>query len=180
MKKVILPLVLFVLQAGGAETNTINGTYGMIANPATTDPVLPGMVAAVTANNVNYILTVNGEWVGEEFSWEEWTPEWNERISVIGVISEHVDLLSRTYYEIEVSDAFPTITIPGITVSNNLCTISIRGLPPASSNTLEKTADLSGTNWATVTTFWAVSASTNFVDTVTESSTNCFYRVVSH
>ena len=28
MKKVILPLVLFVLQAGGAEINTINGTYG--------------------------------------------------------------------------------------------------------------------------------------------------------
>ena len=62
MKKIIFFFVLFVLQSRGVETNIINGTYTMTPNPATTDPALPGMVAAVTANDVDYILTVNGNW----------------------------------------------------------------------------------------------------------------------
>lgn len=176
MKKLILIFVLFILHSSNAETNIISGAYTMIPNPATTVPSLPGMVAAVTANDVDYILTVNGKWFWEEFLWEGWTPERDDRISVTGVISEHTDLLSRTYFEIEVADAFPVMT-QSITVSNNLCTISITGLTPGSTNTLEKTADLNGTNWKTVTTFWAASDSTNLTDTVNETSTNCFYRV---
>ena len=181
MKKGILIFVLFILHSGNAETNSINGTYTEIPNPATTDPVLPGLVCAVTADNIDYILTENGYWFWSGFfSWDGWTPEFDDRITVIGVISEHVDLLSRTYYEIEVADAFPTIIRQSITVSNNLCIISITGLTPTYSNALEKTADLCGTNWTTMTAFLADSDSTNMIDTVDGTSTSCFYRVVGY
>jgi len=143
MKKILLIFVLFIFHSSIAETNVITGVYTMIPNPATTDPVVPGMVVAVTASNIDYILTINGGWFWDhsEFSWEGWTPELNEQISVTGVVSEHQDLQQNTYFEIEISNVqaldytYTTnngaITITGYTGSGGDVSIpsEINGLP---------------------------------------------------
>jgi hypothetical protein len=55
--------------------------------PCTTDPCLPGMVAVVTRTTdpaLEYVLVVNGGWVGEEYDWEaEWGYAFGEGSTVL-------------------------------------------------------------------------------------------------
>jgi len=89
-----------------ADSSTeITGIYSCVANPCDTDPCLPGVVwTVVDESENNYHLTVDNEWLWgcEETSWNGYVPEEGDLVIVVGEVSEHIDTLGHTYYNIEV------------------------------------------------------------------------------
>jgi parallel beta-helix repeat protein len=97
---VYLPLVM-------TSTTTIAGEYALVGNPCTTDPCLPCVVYAVIADDTTYHLTVEGHWLCENRSWDGYTPESGDWVTVTGYVSERVDIRGDPFYDIEVSSLKP-------------------------------------------------------------------------
>lgn len=92
--------------------STITGGYLPVPNPCTTSPCLPGIVYAVLADGTCYHLTVDGAWLwssGESPSWDGYTPEEGDRVTVSGYVSSHEDVSGAAFYEIEVVSLSPAV-----------------------------------------------------------------------
>ena len=96
----LLPLLM-------RNVTIITGEYLLVGNPCTTDPCLPCVVYAVRAGGTTYHLTVDGHWLcssgDDPPSWDGYAPQIGDRVTVGGQVSEGVDRLGHTYYDIEVA-----------------------------------------------------------------------------
>jgi len=90
-----LPLVM-----RNALIATITGEYLLVGNPCTTDPCLPGLVYAVLADDTYYYPTVEGSWLWWNRSWDGYTPEVGDFVTVIGYVDEMVDIFGTPFYNI--------------------------------------------------------------------------------
>lgn len=101
---VYLPLVV-----RNAGITTITGTYLPVGNPCTTDPCLPCIVYAVLADGTYYHLTVGGSWFCESRSWDGYTPEIGDLVTVTGYVSQGVDIFGHPFYNLEVVSLKPAL-----------------------------------------------------------------------
>lgn len=89
---------------------TITGKYLAVGNPCTTRPCLPGIVYAVSVDHTYYYLTVEGTWLwvpeGNR-SWDGYTPEEGDFVTVTGYVNKRKDISGRPFYEIEVVSLKP-------------------------------------------------------------------------
>ena len=89
----------------------MTGVYSLVGNPCTTDPCLPCVVLAVRVNDSYYHLTVDGHWLwcsgGDPPSWDGYTPEIGDLVTVTGYVSEHLDIFGGTYLNLEVLSLVP-------------------------------------------------------------------------
>ena len=85
----------------GSSLETITGQYSYTGNPRTTDPCLPGMAYAVLANEKCYYITVNGRWFSENRSWDEYTPQPNDIVTIAGYLQEKKDVFGKPFHTIE-------------------------------------------------------------------------------
>jgi hypothetical protein len=81
---------------------TITGRYSYIASPCITDPCLPGMAYAVLTNEKYYYITVNGRWFSDDRSWDEFTPQSNDIVTITGCLQEKKDIFGKFFHTIEV------------------------------------------------------------------------------
>jgi hypothetical protein len=86
---------------------TITGRYSYIGYPCITDPCLPGMAYAVLVNDKCCYITVNGYWFSDNRSWEEYTPELNDLVTITGYLQENKDVFGKSFYTIEVVSLKP-------------------------------------------------------------------------
>jgi hypothetical protein len=80
---------------------TITGRYSYTGNPCITDPCLPGMAYAVLANEKYYYITVNGRWFSENRSWDEYTPQPDDIVTITGYLQEKKDAFGESFHTIE-------------------------------------------------------------------------------
>ena len=90
-----------------AEPTELNRSeFDYVDNPCTTDPCLPGVVAAIVEDGHAYVIVVDGHWVDTTYDWEA---EWNfnglpgQTTMAAGVVSYHTDIDGTFYYEIELT-----------------------------------------------------------------------------
>ena len=88
---VYLPIVLKNTFLG---ITTVTGEYLLVGNPCTTDPCLPGLIYAVSADTV-YYLTVEGTWLWWNRSWDGYTPEVGDWVRVTGYVSQRADIFGE-------------------------------------------------------------------------------------
>jgi len=70
-----------------APTTTVTGEYGMVANPCTTDPCLPGMIYAILGEDQTTILLLRGQWIRYSSDWDVWpgvVPEVGDQVVARG------------------------------------------------------------------------------------------------
>jgi hypothetical protein len=85
------------------KNSIITGKLMLVANPCVTEPCLPGMVAAIATDSLNYIITVNNSWFGNgEVIINNDTLRENNSLEALGIILKKEDLFSQIYYEIEI------------------------------------------------------------------------------
>jgi hypothetical protein len=85
----------------------ITGRYLLIGNPCTTVPCLPGVAYAVMANDEYYYITIDGHWSSENRSWNGYTPEPGDLVSVTGSLEEQKDAFGKSFHTIEVVSLQP-------------------------------------------------------------------------
>lgn len=87
---------------------TLTGKITTIGNPCNTVPCLPGIVAALETDIVNYVITVNNSWFwsDDEIIIGNDTLQINDSVEIFGNVSIKKDLNSNTYYEIEVLNLY--------------------------------------------------------------------------
>lgn len=102
----------YYLDSGEPDTISITGNYGFVGNPCLTVPCLPCIVSAVTSNDSNYVLTIEDRMFCDEFSWNGYTPSWEDSIYVKGILTERRDIYKKyrtleiiDLYKIEITDA---------------------------------------------------------------------------
>jgi hypothetical protein len=81
---------------------TITGRYSFIASPCITDPCLPDMAYAVLTNEEYYYITMNGHWFSDDRSWDEYTPQSNDIVTITGYLQEKKDVFGKSFHTIEV------------------------------------------------------------------------------
>lgn len=86
---------------------TITGKYSYIGNPCINSPCLPGMVHSISKDDQYYLLTVNGIWLYENFSWEGYLPKEGDLVTVVGYLSMKRDIKGKYFYEIEIISLVP-------------------------------------------------------------------------
>ncbi len=90
-------------------------TFEWVANPCTTDPCLPGMVAAIVAdppNNTAYVIVDGGGWVWSDGSWDGFdgfVPLDGQSVMASGRVSYHTDINGQVYLEIELTNLTPRV-----------------------------------------------------------------------
>ena len=85
------------------KNSIITGKLMLVPNPCVTEPCLPGMVAAIATDSLNYIITVNNSWFGNgEIIINNDTLRENNSLEALGIILKKEDLFSQIYYEIEI------------------------------------------------------------------------------
>jgi len=70
-----------------APNATVTGEYGMVANPCTTDPCLPGMIYAVVDEDDEILLLLRGQWVWYSSDGDVWpgiVPEVGDQVVARG------------------------------------------------------------------------------------------------
>ncbi|MDE5608932.1 MAG: T9SS type A sorting domain-containing protein, partial [Bacteroidales bacterium] len=83
-------------------SETYTGTLISMPNPATEIPVMPDLVMGLQCNGNQYILSKIG-WLWSDYvvaggvRYEE-----GDSVEIKGVLSTHIDLLNRTYFELEI------------------------------------------------------------------------------
>jgi hypothetical protein len=87
--------------------STITGRYSYIGNPCTTEPCLPGMTYAVLANDKYYYITIDECWFSENQSWDGYTPEMDDLVTVTGCLREKKDVFGKPFYTMEVVSLQP-------------------------------------------------------------------------
>ena len=82
----------------------VSGTFAIVANPPTSEPLLPCVVAAVSDGKQTYILTVEGSFfcIGDAFEWKSREFEIGEQMVVEGTVEEHLDIRGGIWVGIEV------------------------------------------------------------------------------
>jgi len=84
---------------GGASTGplvTLVGTYSMTAEPCTTEPCLPGMVAAIETDTDTIILLVDGHWISNYLHFNGFRP--GEALELVGYyVSGGIEVVSMTH-----------------------------------------------------------------------------------
>ena len=83
------------------------GEFAYVGNPCTTDPCLPGVVAAVRELGETYVISVDGHWVDDTYDWETNFPEVNplpsQTVMASGKVTYHTDDGGGVYMEIELT-----------------------------------------------------------------------------
>jgi hypothetical protein len=80
--------------------------FAYVPNPCTTDPCLPGEVAAIIELGVTYIIVIDGHWVDSSYDWQT---EWDfnglpgKTTMAEGVVTYHTDLNGDVYLELELT-----------------------------------------------------------------------------
>ena len=92
--------------SGLSSPESITGVFDYVPNPCTTDPCLPGMVAAVTdLGGTRYIITIGGGWTTSEYQY--WQRDWSfsgtpgTPVTASGRVSYHTDIRGNVYLELE-------------------------------------------------------------------------------
>ena len=83
------------------KISTITGRYSYLSNPCLTEPCLPGLAGAVSFNNKNYFLTIDGSWILDDHSWDKYTPHPNDIVTITGYIKKNKDIKGNIYFTIE-------------------------------------------------------------------------------
>jgi hypothetical protein len=81
--------------------DTITGRYLLIDNPCTTVPCLPGLAYAILANEKYYYITIDGHWFSQNISWNGYTPELEDIVTVTGFLEEKKDAFGKLFHTIE-------------------------------------------------------------------------------
>ena len=84
-----------------AKPTEIQGRYVLIPNPCLTQPCLPGMAYALSAEEKNYFLTVNGRLFSENLRWKHYNPRLNDRITKSGYIRKRNDIFGTPFFLLE-------------------------------------------------------------------------------
>ncbi len=87
--------------------DTITGRYLLIENPCTTVPCLPGVAYAVSVNGKYYYFTINGHCFSNNQSWNGYTPDVDDFVTVIGLLGERKDIFGKSFNIIEVVSLQP-------------------------------------------------------------------------
>lgn len=90
-----------------ASLITIKGRYSYVGNPCTTEPCLPGMAYAVRVDDKCYYITINDRWFSENRSWNGYSPELDDLVTVTGHLEEKKDVFGKSFYTIEVVSLQP-------------------------------------------------------------------------
>jgi len=114
---VLHPVYLPLVTGDVPTTTTVAGYYVLVGNPCTTDPCLPGVVYAVLVDDTYYHLTVKGSWLWVNRSWDGYTPEVGDFVTVTGYVEEMVDIFGAPFYNIEVVSLEPAPPPPATTWS---------------------------------------------------------------
>ena len=83
-------------------SKTYTGTLVSIPNPAMEIPTMPGLVMGLECGDNQYILSKKG------WFWDDYVEvggiryEMGDSVEIEGVVSTHIDLLNRTYFELEI------------------------------------------------------------------------------
>jgi hypothetical protein len=79
-----------------------------LPNPCTTDPCLPGTLAAITEQSIRYYITIDGQWITSPDY--DWTANWpsfsglqGQTVIAEGLVTYHTDIYGGVYREIELS-----------------------------------------------------------------------------
>ncbi len=82
----------------------VSGTFAIVANPPTSEPPLPCVVAAVSDGEQTYILTVEGSFfcISDAFEWKGRAFEIGEQMVVEGTVEDHWDIRGGIWVGIEV------------------------------------------------------------------------------
>jgi hypothetical protein len=106
---IYLPLVLRDVPP---ETTTVTGNYILAGSPCTTEPCLPGLVYAVSVDEDTYYLTLEGSWLWWSRSWDGYTPEIGDLVTVTGYVDERVDISGDPFHNLEVVSLQPAAQPP--------------------------------------------------------------------
>ena len=79
----------------------------MVGDPCTTDTCLPGVIDAVEADGTLYHLTVDGAWLWQPHTWDDYTPAIGDLVTVTGYVTEAVDIFADIYLDLEVLSLVP-------------------------------------------------------------------------
>jgi hypothetical protein len=112
---IVLHPVYLPLVTRNAPTTTITGYYVLVGNPCVTDPCLPGMVYAVSVDGTYYYPTVEGSWLWVNRSWDGYTPEVGDFVTVAGYVEQMVGIFGDPFYNIEVVSLKPAFPPPSTT-----------------------------------------------------------------
>lgn len=83
-------------------SKTYTGTLVSIPNPAMEIPAMPGLVMGLECGDNQYILSKKG------WFWDDYVEvagiryKMGDSVEIEGVMSTHIDLLNRTYFELEI------------------------------------------------------------------------------
>ncbi len=86
------------------DTLMMRGVYTFVGNPCTTYPCLPGIVAAMMGDGIEFVLLINGIWSSQPISWNGVTPMLDDSIEVTAVYEEHFDIFGERYYTLDLVD----------------------------------------------------------------------------
>ncbi len=78
------------------------GVLDIMPNPASTNPCLPGMVMGLDLNREQYVLADKHWFWNEYMEIDGILYEVGDSVEIDGVLSTHIDLLNRTYFELEI------------------------------------------------------------------------------
>lgn len=89
-----------------SEAARIQGEFVYVPTPCTTDPCLPGLVAAIAEHDTSmtYILVVGSGWATSDYDWQsQWEFEATAGVAVIasGRLRYRTELDGRRYTELE-------------------------------------------------------------------------------
>jgi hypothetical protein len=87
----------------------IAGVFDYVPNPCTTDPCLPGVIAAVTdLGGVTYIITISENWVTTDYAY--WQRDWNFNgtpgtyVFASGKVTYHADINGHQYLGLRLTE----------------------------------------------------------------------------
>ena len=95
------------VQPENEKIDTLTGRYMITGNPCTTRPCLPGVAYAILVNDEHYFITLNGHWFSENRSWEGYTPEPGNMVTVAGSAEEKIDIYGKPFHTIEAVSVYP-------------------------------------------------------------------------
>lgn len=81
---------------------TLAGQYCLVGNPCTTEPCLPGIASAVLADGEYHFLALHDRWISENSVWDDYRPQPNDRVTVIGYPERKKDVFGNPFHTIEV------------------------------------------------------------------------------
>ncbi|MBD3223213.1 MAG: T9SS type A sorting domain-containing protein, partial [Caldithrix sp.] len=87
---------------------------------------------AVHCDDQNYIVTVDGYWFDNGFSWKDYTPYPGDSVWTQGIITERHDIYWEPYYTIEVIDfkaIYPTFLSPSDHITDTQEALIINNYP---------------------------------------------------